>query len=172
MAVNKACVAAERPMGSDLLATKIGFCKHTSLTTYLWEIEGAIKNKHPDDPYMLHVERRYIAIALRSRAGLSAHNLASRLRALERVGLLPPSQVEGLRVYAKAIDKATARNAAPRQWTTAVDIQLLGGAGGALGMVPHLFLLPPGSGLLPSSWGYGIGGVGVHFPPQSFHLFR
>ena len=91
-----------RPMGSDLLATKVQFCKSTSLQTYLREVDSAVKPRPPEDPFLPHVEQRLRIIARRDRGGSSAHNLILALRALEKVGLLPPNQAEPLWVYAKA----------------------------------------------------------------------
>ena len=157
-------------MGADLLATKIRFCKHTSLKTYMREVENAVKNKPPDDPYLPHVEQRYRAFAQRNRGGSAAHNLTSGLRALEKVGLLPPGQVESQWVYAKAIDKATAHNVMPRRWTTTVDIQILGGGLGTLGPVTHLLLLSLGSGILRAGGRHRVGMVGIPFHPTHVHL--
>ena len=102
-----------RPMGSTLLATKVQFCKSTSLQTYLREVDSAVKPRPPEDPFLPHVEQRLRIIAQRDRGGSSAHNLILALRALEKVGLLPPHQAEPLWVYAKAIDKTTVGNLKP-----------------------------------------------------------
>ena len=119
-----------RPMGSDLLATKVRFCKSTSLQTYLREVDSAVKPRPPEDLFLPHVDQRLRIIAQRDRGGSSAHNLISGLRALEKVGLLPPHQAEPLWVYAKAIDKTTVGNLKPQRWTTAADLQILGNAWG------------------------------------------
>ena len=63
------------------------------------EVDNTIEGHPPEEPFAKHVEQRLRIMALCDRGGSTAHTLVSGLKAMQRVGLLPPPPTTTTKVH-------------------------------------------------------------------------